>query len=175
VNFFVLYLLLLKATLTSFSGLSSVPVIHEDLVLHRQVLTETQLNTAVAAGRTGPGPLGLYVVSVGYMVSGIPGAIAGYLATITPAFLVIPLLRLLAAHTADRRLRSAIRAILLAAAGLIVSATIPLGRASVVDSLTGVVAVASALLLALTQVETLWVIAGSAVLGAMVALVTTLL
>ena len=94
-NPLVLYLLLLKATLTSFSGLSSVPVIHNDLIVERHLLTERQLNTAIAAGRSGPGPLGLYVVSVGYQVSGVPGAAAGFLAVVTPAFLVVPILRFL--------------------------------------------------------------------------------
>ena len=85
-NFFVLYLLLLKAMLTSFSGLASVPIIRQDLVVTRHVMTDRQLNTALVAGQTGPGPVGLYVVSVGYFVSGVPGAIAGLLAASTEVF-----------------------------------------------------------------------------------------
>src|SRR5579864_8061301 len=64
VNVVVLYLLLLKATLTSFSGLASLPMIRSDFVVHYHLLTDRQLNTAVAACRLGPGPLGIYVVSV---------------------------------------------------------------------------------------------------------------
>jgi chromate transporter len=63
---FLLYLLLTKATITSFSGLASLPVIREDLVVHRRVLTDTQLDTAVVVSRTTPGPIGVYVISVGY-------------------------------------------------------------------------------------------------------------
>ncbi len=54
VNIFVLYLLLVKATLTSFSGLASLPMVRNDFVVRRAVLTDRQLNTAVAAGRTRP-------------------------------------------------------------------------------------------------------------------------
>jgi chromate transporter len=68
-NVLLLYLLLTKATLTSFSGLTSLPIVRHDLVEHYQVLTDRQLNAAVAAGRTAPGPNGLYLVSVGYFVA----------------------------------------------------------------------------------------------------------
>ena len=53
-NLVVLYLLLLKASATSFSGLGSLPMIRSDLVVERHVLTDRQLNTAVAAGRPDP-------------------------------------------------------------------------------------------------------------------------
>ena len=90
-NAFVLYLLLLKATATSFAGLASLPVVREDLVVHRHVLTDAQLNDAVVITRSTPGPVGLYVVPVGYFAGGFPGAIAGWLAMITPALLIVPL------------------------------------------------------------------------------------
>ena len=101
-KFVLLYLLLLKATTTSFGGLSSLPVLREDLVIRHQFLTDRQLNLAVTAGRAGPGPNGLYVVSVGYLVAGMPGAWLGWLAMATPAFLIIPL-----AHFRGRSCRSA--------------------------------------------------------------------
>jgi len=63
------------------------------LVVHRQALTDRQLNAAVVAGRTVPGPNGLYIVSVGYFIAGVPGACAGWLALVSPAFVIIPLLR----------------------------------------------------------------------------------
>ena len=55
-NLLLLYLVLTKATVTSFSGLTSLPVVRHDLVEHYHVLTDRQLNAAVAAGRTAPGP-----------------------------------------------------------------------------------------------------------------------
>jgi len=124
------------------------------------------LNTAVAAGRSGPGPAGIYIVSVGYMAGGVPGAIAGYLAVITPAFLVIPLLRLLHHRASHPRLRSAIRAILLSAAGLLLSASIPMGHDSLTGWFTIAIAAVSFALLSFTKIETLWVILAAAALGA---------
>src|SRR5262249_28747269 len=83
-NLSLLFLLLLKAPATTFGGLASLPVIRHDLVVNYHVLTDRQLTAAVAAGRTAPGPNGLYLVSVGYFVAGVPGACVGCLAMITP-------------------------------------------------------------------------------------------
>src|ERR1700675_2016479 len=105
-NLLLLYLLLFKAVVTSFSGMASLPVVRNDLVVERHVLTDRQLNTAVVAGRTGPGPNGLYLVSVGYFIRGLPGALVGLLAVMTPAFLVLPLMSWLGARAGTPRIRS---------------------------------------------------------------------
>jgi chromate transporter len=72
----VLYLLLLKATLTSFSGMGGLAQIRQDLVVTHAVLTDDELSRAVLFGRSTPGPIGVYVVSVGYSVRGrVRGAV----------------------------------------------------------------------------------------------------
>jgi Chromate transporter len=76
-NVFLLYLILLKGTMTAFAGLASLPVIQDVLVFHDHVLADKQLNEAVVITRSTPGPVGLYIVSVGYFVAGVPGAIVG--------------------------------------------------------------------------------------------------
>ena len=160
-----IYLLLLKATLTSFSGLTSLPVVRHDFVETRHALTDRQLNAAVAVGRTTPGPYGLYLVSVGYFAGGWSGACAAFAAVITPAFLVIPILRYLGRRADRPRVKSAIQAVLFAAAGLVVDAAIPLAR----DALTGWLAVAIAaggfVFLVATGRDTLWVMIAAAAVG----------
>jgi chromate transporter len=164
-NLVVLYLLLVKATLTSFSGLASLPMVRNDFVIHRHVLTDRQLNTAVAAGRIGPGPLGIYVVSVGYLAGGVPGACAGWLAMITPAFLIIPMLRFLGARAEHPRARAVARAVLFAGAGLMASAAAPLARDAITGPLSLATVLASFILIAITRVDSLWVMLGAAVIG----------
>ena len=161
----VLYLLLLKATATSFSGLSSLPVLREDLVVQHQMLSDAQLNLAVTAGRSGPGPNGLYVVSVGYLIGGLSGAVAGWLAMITPTFLVIPLVRFVGARADRPRLRSAIRASMTASAGLLLAATLPLARGALTDGVLIGVAAGSFLLFAFTRLESVWVVVAAAAAG----------
>lgn len=164
-NVIILYLLLVKATLTSFSGLASLPMVRNDFVLHRHVLTDRQLNTAVAAGRIGPGPLGIYVVSVGYLVDGWPGACAGWLAMITPAFLIIPMLRFLGARAEHPRARAVARAVLFAGAGLMAFAAVPLARDAITNPLSLVIFAASFVLIAFARIDSLWVMLGAAVIG----------
>lgn len=91
-----LYWLFLRAVLLSFSGFATVPVLREALVLHSGVLTDTRLNDAIAISQASPGPLGLYIVVVGYFVAGLSGGVAGVLALASPAFLAIPIARLVA-------------------------------------------------------------------------------
>jgi len=164
-NALVLYLYLVKATLTSFSGLTSLPVVRHDLVETKHVLTDWQLNAAVAAGRTAPGPNGLYVVSVGYFVAGIPGAFAGYFAMITPAFLILPLLRYVGRRAEQPRVKSAIQGLTIAAAALIVSSTVPLARDSITGPVPAVLAIMAFAVIAFTRMDTFWVMAFSAIVG----------
>ena len=161
----VLYLLLLKAVMTSFSGMTSLPMVRHDLVETRHVLTDRELSTAIAAGRSGPGPNGLYVVSVGYFVAGWPGAGAGLLALITPAFLIVPMMKWGARYTSVPRIRGAIRAVILASAGLLISASIPLTRDAATEPLTMAITTASFVVLAFTKVESWWVMIGAAIAG----------
>jgi len=126
--------------MTAFAGLASLPVIQDELVVHRHVLTDTQLNEAVVITRSTPGPVGLYVVSVGYFVAGVPGAIAGWLAMITPGLLIIPLVHFVGRRMEHPRVKSILQTVVIASAGLLLAAAIPLAR----DALTGPVTVAIA-------------------------------
>lgn len=161
---FLLYLLLTKATITSFSGLASLPVIREDLVVRRRLLTDAQLDTAVVVSRTTPGPIGVYVVSVGYYAGGIPGAVAGWLAMITPAALIILLLRLFGRRMDHPRFRSLQQAVVFASAGLLVTASLPLAHDAVTGTVTAAIVAGSILLMVFRKAEALWIVAGAALM-----------
>jgi len=162
-NVAVLYLLLLKGTMTAFAGLASLPVIQDELVVHRHVLTDTQLNEAVVITRSTPGPVGLYVVSVGYFVAGVPGAIAGWLAMITPGLLIIPLVHFVGRRMEHPRVKSILQTVVIASAGLLLAAAIPLARDALTGPVTVAIAAISFALLLTTKLDTLWIILGAAV------------
>ena len=164
-NLLLLYLLMLKASVTTFNGPSSLPVLRDDLVVKHKILTDRQLNAAVTAARSSPGPMGIYIVSVGYFAGGVPGAILGWLAMITPSFLVIPLIRYAGHRTEHPRVRSTLEAAMLATAGLILAATEPLARDSITGVLPFALALATFVILITTQIETIWVIAVAALIG----------
>jgi chromate transporter len=122
----VVYLLLLKATATSFAGMGSLPQIQQDFVETYRFLSDDQLSQAVLVGRATPGPMGAYVVAVGYFAIGWPGAIAGWLAMITPALAAIPLLAAIKRWLHLARMRGAIDAVVIASATLLVAAGVRL-------------------------------------------------
>ena len=107
-NPFLLYLILLKGTITAFAGLASLPVIQNALVFQYHVLTDQQLNEAIVITRSTPGPVGLYIVSVGYFVAGVPGAIAGWAAMVTPALLIIPLVHFVGRKMENPRIKGSL-------------------------------------------------------------------
>jgi len=170
-NAFILYLYLLKASVMSFSGLGPLPIVHEDLVVRHRVITDRQLSAAVAAGRMGPGPIGLWIVSVGYFAAGVPGAVAGWAAMISPAFLIIPMLLFLGVRAGHRRLRSMIQAMVVAAAGLIVTATLSLARDAITTWQAGLIAAAAFAVLMTTRIDTFWVMFAAAAAGILFALI----
>ena len=122
----IVYLLLLKATATSFAGMGSLPQIRQDFVETHQFLSDDQLSQAVLVGRATPGPMGAYVVAVGYFAVGWPGAVAGWLAMITPALAAIPLLAAIQRWLHLARMRAAIDAVVIASATLLVAAGVRL-------------------------------------------------
>jgi chromate transporter len=164
-NIILLYLLLLKGTITAFAGLASLSVIQDTLVFQYHVLTDKQLNEAVVITRSTPGPVGLYIVSVGYFVAGIPGAVAGWLAMITPAFLVIPLVHFAGRKIDHPRVKGILETVVIASAGLLLAAAIPLGRDALTDPITIGIAIVSLALLLTTELDTLWIILAAAVIS----------
>jgi chromate transporter len=118
--------------------------------------------TAVVITRSTPGPVGLYVVAVGYFVAGIPGAIAGWAAMTTPALLILPLVHLVGRKLENPRVKTVLETIVIASAGLLLAAAIPLAREALTDWLTVVIAVATVILMLLTKIDTLWIVLGAA-------------
>jgi len=115
----IVYVLLLKAITSSFAGMGSLPQIQQDFVQTRRALSDEQLSQAVLVGRSTPGPVGAYVVAVGYFAAGWPGAIAGWLAMVTPALAAVPLFLLMKRWLHLPRVRAAVDAVVVASAILL--------------------------------------------------------
>jgi chromate transporter len=162
VKLLVLLCVLAKGTFTSFAGLASLPVIRDELVVKRHLVTDEQLNAAVVITRATPGPVGAYVVSVGYFAGGLPGAVAGWLAMALPSLLVIVLVAWLGRRAEHPRARGMLQCVVLASAALLLVAAVPLARDSLRDRLTVAIGLGSLGLLATQKLDTLWVIAGAA-------------
>ena len=154
-----------KSTFTSFAGLASLPEIRDELVAQRHWLTDEALNQAIVITRTTPGPVGVYVVSVGYMADGVPGALAGWLAMASPSLLVVLLVGYFGKRAQHPRVRSMLQCVVLASAGLLVLAAIPIGRDALDGPLAIAIAVTALPLLVTRRLDTQWVIAAAAALS----------
>jgi chromate transporter len=164
-NLFLLYLLLLKGTVTAFAGLASLAVVQDALVVQHHVLTDSQLNEAIVITRSTPGPVGLYIVSVGYFVAGWPGAVAGWLAMITPALMIIPLVHFVGRKLEHPRVKSVLQTVILASAGLLLAAAIPVAQNALTNPITVGIAVVTLVLLLTTKLDALWIILSAAVVS----------
>ena len=79
---------LVKASLLSFSGMGNVPSLHADLMA-RGWATDRAFVESLAIGQVSPGPTGLWVVSLGYMLDGLRGATLAGIAIVLPPLFVL--------------------------------------------------------------------------------------
>ena len=82
-------LLVFKASLFSTGGFGNVPSLHDDLIAARGWATERQFAAAFAVGQVSPGPNGLWVISLGYLLDGLRGALLALVAIVLPPLLVV--------------------------------------------------------------------------------------
>ncbi|HYO79784.1 MAG TPA: chromate transporter [Bryobacteraceae bacterium] len=161
----LLYLVMLKATVTTLNGPMSLPLLREELVVKHRMMSDRELAASVTAAQTSPGPMGIYVVSAGYFAAGVPGAIAGWLALVTPAFVAVPLMRSIGRRLEHPRAQRVLDAMVLASAGLIVTSAVPLAQASIHTPLRALLAAAAFCLLVWTRVPTVLIIVMAGVAG----------
>ena len=96
---------------------------------------------------------------------GVPGGCIGWLAVITPPFLIIPMLHFVGRWADNPRIQSALRAVTMAAAGLVVTTMLPLARDALTGPLPVIIAIASFAILLFKQRATIFVITGAALAG----------
>jgi len=149
VNLGVLFLSFLKIGAVLFgSGYVLLAFLRADFVERLGWLSETQLLDAIAVGQATPGPVFTTATFVGYVLAGVPGAIAATVGIFLPAFVFVAA----SGPLVPRLRRSAVAGAFLdgvnvAAVALIAVVTWQLARAAIVDGPSLVLAVASALLL----------------------------
>jgi chromate transporter len=97
INPLTLFWIMFKASLLSTTGTGNLPIVHQDL-LARHWATDRQFAESLAIGQISPGPSGLWVISLGYLVDGLRGAALTLIAISLP-----PLLVLLLVHGFYRR------------------------------------------------------------------------
>ena len=88
IDWFTFFWLVLKSYLFSTGGFGPLPSLHTDLI-ERGWADERHFTEALAVGQLSPGPNGLWVVSLSYLIAGLPGAILACIAMLMPPLLTL--------------------------------------------------------------------------------------
>jgi chromate transporter len=148
------------------SGYVLLAFLRDGLVSRWHWLTEAQLLDAVAVGQVTPGPVFTTATFVGFVLGGPMGAVLATLGIFLPSFLFVaasgPLVPLIRRSPLAGTFLDGVN---VAALALMIAVTWEIARAALVDWITVVVALVSAVLLVRFKVNSAWLILGAAVLG----------
>ncbi|SRR5581483_2661427 len=166
-TFWQLLLFFTKASLFVFgSGLAIVPFLHGGVVQEHHWLTERQFVDAVAVAIITPGPVVITVAFIGYLVAGPSGAMAAAIGVFLPIYLVVVVLAPYYQRFAkNRQLHAFVQGVTAAATGAIAGAVVVLGRGSIRDLPTGLIAAGSLLVLIRWKVSEPLIITVAGALG----------
>jgi len=148
------------------SGYVLLAFLRAEFIQNLHWLTEKQLIDAVAVGQFTPGPVFTTATFIGYLVSGIPGAILATVGIFLPGFVLVALSGPLLPRLRRSLLASAILdGVVVGSLALMAVVAWQLGRASVIDWITLGILVISTTLLIRFRINSAWLIAGAGLIG----------
>src|SRR5215469_18360650 len=123
------------------SGLAIVPFLYGGVVGKYHWLNERQSLDSIAVAMITPGPVVITAGFIGYLVGGVIGALLAALAVFAPPYLIVivgaPYYRRFAQN---HQVRAFVQGVTAAAVGAIAGAAFILGRRSLIDATTAVIA-----------------------------------
>lgn len=149
------------------SGLAIVPFLYGGVVKEYHWLTEQQFIDAVAVAMITPGPVVITVGFIGYLVAGLPGACVAALATFLPCYIFTvvpaPYFKKYGKHPAIKAFVDGVTA---AAIGAIAGAVLVLGKRTLVDIPSVIIALSTAgILFKFKKLQEPLIIAVAALIG----------
>lgn len=155
------------------SGLAIVPFLYGGVVKEFQWLNEQQFLDAVAVAMITPGPVVITVGFIGYLVAGFPGACVAALATFLPCYLFTvipaPYFKKYGKHPAIKAFVDGVTA---AAIGAIAGAVLVLGKRTLTDIPTLLIAlITTAILLKFKKLQEPLIILVAALVGILLKLI----
>jgi len=148
------------------SGYVLLAFLRAEFVTHLHWLTEKQLIDAVAVGQFTPGPVFTTATFIGYLVAGMPGAVAATVGIFVPGFIFVALSGRVIPKLRRSPLAGAILdGVVVGSLALMAVVAWQLGRAAIVDWITLAIMVVSAGLLLRFRINSAWIVGGAAVIG----------
>jgi chromate transporter len=148
------------------SGYVLLAFLRADFVVRLGWLTDQQLIDAIAIGQVTPGPVFTTATFIGFILGGIRGALLATLGIFLPSFILVAI-----SNPLIPRLRNSVwvsgllDGVNVASLGLMTAVTWQLGRASLIDPITILIALISFGLLIRFKVNSTWLIASGAIIG----------
>ncbi|MBZ5554207.1 MAG: chromate efflux transporter [Acidobacteriia bacterium] len=168
-----LFLVFLKMGAVVFgSGYVLLAFLRADFVTQRGWLTDHQLVDAIAIGQVTPGPVFTTATFIGYVLGGLRGAVVATVGIFLPAFLLVAVSGPLVPRLRQSQLAGAfLDGVNVASLALMAAVTWQLGRASLVDLDTVLLAVASLLALLRFRLNSAWLVLMGGFVGILLHLV----
>jgi chromate transporter len=166
-----LFLVFLKIGAVVFgSGYVLLAFLRADLVAHRGWLTDVQLVDAIAVGQVTPGPVFTTATFIGYLVGGLRGAMVATIGIFLPAFLLVAASGPLVPRIRKSKVAGAfLDGVNVGSLALMALVTFQLGRTTLTDAVTVVLAVTGLVVLLRLRWNSVWLI----LIGALVGLLTS--
>lgn len=147
------------------SGYVLLAFLETEFVEKLGVLTSQQILDAVAIGQFTPGPVFTTATFIGYVLGGIPGAIAATIGIFLPAFVISSFIKpIIPKMRASKWLSAALDGINIASLVLMAAVTAKLGAASIVGPITAIIFAGSMIGIMRFKINTAWLIAGGGII-----------
>ena len=148
------------------SGYVLLSFLETEFVLKYGAITSQTLLDAVAVGQFTPGPVFTTATFIGYVIAGLPGAIAATVGIFLPSFLLVGLVF----PWFEKLRKNPILSIVLdgvniASIALMAAVTIKLGLSAIIDWQSAIIFIVSAIVLIKTKVNSTWLILVGALIG----------
>ncbi|MHC4396174.1 MAG: chromate transporter [Planctomycetota bacterium] len=153
-------------TFTFGGGIVMIPLVENEVVLRYGWLTKPEFIDAVTLGQVTPGPVIISATFIGYKVCGILGAIVATVSVILPSFIMICLAtEAIKKFRENKTLANFLRGARIAVIGMVFDAGVSIGRSSLIDSKTIIIALVSIICLLKYKINPIWILLGAAAIG----------
>ncbi len=166
-----LFLLFFKIGLFTFGGgYAMLPLLKEELVAKRRLLSEDELLDMYAIGQCTPGIISINVATfIGYRQARIKGAVFATLGMIFPSLLIITLIAMvLKQYMYNRYVTYAFAGIRIGVVALIASVLLDLWKKNIRNYADGIIFVIAVVLLGVVNLSAVWIVITAALVALLI-------
>jgi chromate transporter len=160
------YVFLKVGTVIFGGGFAAIPFLQHEVVEVHHWLSMREFIDGVALGQVTPGPVAITAAFIGYKVLGLWGALIAALGTFLPSSLMLwGLIRVYRRVSSNALVQGFLSGVMPAVTGMLLSATVFVGRSAIAGPMQAVLAAVALGLLLFAKIEPVWLILGGAAVG----------